>query len=115
MRTLALLLIVFVNVALLLLAAGAALTPGIPVAGRVTGGAVSLGLLAAIACLLLRRAGRLPPWGDLLMRVVCISVPSLWFLGSMDHTMVSGQEWAFILVAGAVMWTTWRIFKFVRP
>ena len=111
MKTAAVLSIALVNAALFLLGVAAALAPDVPVAGRVTSVAVSLGLLAIIGCLALKRIGRLPVWGCPTMRAACIMVPALWLIGSLDRGMISGLEWMSILAAGSLMWVTWTVFK----
>ena len=106
MKTLTVCVTVAVNAAFLFLAAVAAVTADVPLVGRVIGGAVAVSLLAGVTLLLAGRFGKLPVRGYLVMRCVCLAVPLLWLFGSMDHGIISGQEWAFILFACVLMWGT---------
>jgi hypothetical protein len=45
------------------------------------------------------------------MRYLCLFLPLLWLLGSLDHGILSGQEILSVVVVAALAWGTWRTFK----
>jgi len=114
MKTLALILVLLTNVSFLVLASVAAAEGELEAAPRLTAGLVALALSAALGLLLLARLRRLPAKGSRVMGGLCLAVPVLWLVGSMDRGIVSGQEWAFLFVVCVVTGGTWHVFKLLR-
>gem|GEM_PF-2081266 len=110
-KTLALLCAVLLNAAFLAVAVMAAVTGEGSTIGRAVAAVIALALGGALTLLLMARLGKLPAPGFEVMRYLCLSVPVLWFAGSLDRGVISGQEWAFLLVVGAVTWGTWHVFN----
>ncbi|MBA3772012.1 MAG: hypothetical protein H0X13_05865 [Ramlibacter sp.] len=114
MKNLGLLLAVLLNGPFLILACIAAADRELEAAPRITAGLVTLALAAALVLLLLVRVRRLPANGSRLMAYLCLAVPLLWLAGSMDRGIISGQEWAFLIVVCLVTVGTWYVFRLLR-
>jgi len=114
MKTFALILVLLTNAPFLALASVAAAGGELEVAPRIIAGLLALALVAAIGLLLLARLRRLPAKGSRVMGALCLAVPVLWLVGSLDRGIVSGQESAFLFVVCVVTGGTWHVFKLLR-
>jgi hypothetical protein len=114
MKTLALILVLLTNVPFLLMSGRAAAETEFEIASRIVAGIVALALAATIGLLLLAWLRSLPTNGSRVMGILCLGVPALWLVGSLDRGIVSGQEWAFLIVVCVVTGGTWHVFKLLR-
>ena len=110
MKNLVLLFALLLNGSVLVMAGFAAAEPELDAAPRITAGLVTFALAASLVLLLLARVRRLPEHGSRLMASLCLAVPLLWLVGSMDRGIISGQEWAFLVVVCATAAETWFVF-----
>ena len=111
MKNLVLLFALLLNRSVLVMAGFAAAEPELDAAQRITVGLVIFALAASLVLLLLARVRRLPEHGSRLMASLCLAVPLLWLVGSMDRGIISGQEWAFLVVVCAIAAETCFVFK----
>ena len=111
MKNLVLLFALLLNGPCLVMAGFAAAEGELDAAPRLTAGLVTVALAASLVLLLLARVRRLPEHGSRLMAGLCLVVPILWLVGSMDRGIISGQEWAFQFVVSAIAAGTWFVFK----
>ena len=75
-------------------------------------GVVQIALFGALGTLLVRPGLIAKPAQRVaLARALCVSVPALFLLGSLDHGIVSSQEWAAIFVAAIVGALNWGAFS----
>jgi len=75
-------------------------------------GVVQVALFGALATLLVRPSViAKPAQRTTVARVLCISLPALFLLGSLDHGIVSGHEWAAIFLAAIVGALNWWAFS----
>lgn len=116
MKNLVLLFALLINGPFLVMAGFAAAESELDAAPRITAGLVTLALATSLVLLLLARVRRLPSHGSRLMACLCLAVPLLWLVGSMDSGIISGQEWAFLVVVCVIAAGTWFAFKsFHKP
>ena len=111
MKNLVLLFALLLNGLVLVMAGFATAEPELDAAPRITAGLVTFALAVSLVLLLLARVRRLPEHGSRLMASLCLAVPLLWLVGSMDRGIISGQEWAFLVVVCAIAAETWFVFK----
>lgn len=75
-------------------------------------GLVQVALFGSLATLLVRPGLIAKPASRVAVaRALCISVPALFLLGSLDHGIVSSQEWAAIFLAAIVGALNWGAFS----
>ena len=110
MKNLVLLFALLLNGLVLVMAGFATAEPELDAAPRITAGLVTFALAVSLVLLLLARVRRLPEHGSRLMASLCLAVPLLWLVGSMDRGIISGQEWAFLVVVCATAAETWFVF-----
>jgi hypothetical protein len=111
MRTLGWLCALLVNATL---ACGAILyvfEPEPSVRERAFAGATGSVLLFIVILLLLARFGPLPRWAPKAMSLVCVAIPIVFILGSLDLGIISGLEIISIVFASAFAWGTWFAFS----
>jgi hypothetical protein len=111
MKNLVLLFALLLNGPFLVMAGFAAAEGELDAVPRITAGLVTLALAASLVLLLLARVRRLPEHGSRLMASLCLAVPLLWLIGSMDKGIISGQESAFLIVVCVIAAGTWFVFK----
>lgn len=104
MRTLGWLCAVLLNAALACGAILFAVEPEQAVTARAFASAAVIAFLAVVVFLLLARLRHLPHWAPNAMRLICASVPVVFFLGSLDLGIVSGLEIYSILLASLFAW-----------
>src|SRR5882672_1894965 len=101
MRSVAWAIAVLLNVALAAAFAPAPFEAATPPSVR-TFSVITVALLVAIVVLLaLVRFKRLPKWGSRAMRLLCVVLPAIWLLGSLDSGIVSGQELLSLVLISA--------------
>jgi Ca2+/Na+ antiporter len=83
--------------------------------GDIVGISASALFLAIGALLVAARLGRLPYWGHKSMLFLCLAVPVLAFVGSLDLGIISGQEFVSIVVAVLLGLGSWRAFLLFAP
>lgn len=81
-----------------------------PSTASVGWGAVIVALFGALLALLLKPAifGRHLGTSA---KVLCVAVPAIAFLGSLDTGSISGQEFYAIVLAALVSWLNWAAFR----
>jgi hypothetical protein len=115
MRTVGWLVALLLNCAVVAAFAPSVFEVEAPAKARAIGAGVTLVFLSIAVLLALARLARLPSWGPQVMLCLCISLPVLWLLGSLDHGILSGQEFLSVLFISLFAWGTWRAFKLFSP
>ena len=115
LRTIAWLTAVFVNASVVATFAFSALEIGTSTKDRIIGFAVAAIFLAVVAFLVSARVSSLPSWGAFVMHCLCIGIPFLWLLASLDYGIVSGKEILSVLLVSLLTWGTWHAFKRCPP
>lgn len=115
MRTVGWLVALLLNCAVVVAFAPSVFEVDAPAKARAISAGATLVFLSIAVLLALARLARLPSWGSQAMLYLCISVPVLWLLGSLDHGILSGQEVLSVLLISLFAWGTWRAFSLFPP
>ena len=107
----ALLNIAFAGIAFAGVFAAASLSAKVPATFYVAQVPLAVLATAAAALLVLARLGRQPSWGTAAMRIVCLGVPSVCLLGSLDYGILSDLELLLLLVVTALYLATWYAYR----
>lgn len=83
--------------------------------GHIVGISASALFLVIAALLVAARLGHPPAWGHKVMLSLCLAVPVLAFVGSLDLGIISGQEFVSIVVAVLLGFGSWRAYLLFAP
>lgn len=83
--------------------------------GDIVGIGASALFLAIGAFLVAARLGHPPAWSHKAMLLLCLAVPVLAFVGSLDLGIISGQEVISLIVAVLLGFGSWRAFLLFAP
>jgi hypothetical protein len=83
--------------------------------GDIVGISASALFLVIGVLLVAARLDHPPAWGHKAMLSLCLAVPVLAFVGSLDLGIISGQEFVSIVVAVLLGFGSWRAFLLFAP